>query len=133
MGIKELIIIDTDDAILISHKETANEVKKVVEELNNRNFSEGKLNKKTYRPWGSFTSIEKGESWQVKRLEIKPKASLSLQMHHHRAEHWVVVNGTAKIEIDEEISILSENESIYVPLGSKHRLSNPGKSSFNLN
>ncbi len=127
LGIKDLIIIDTEDAILISHKETAHEVKKVVEELNKNNFSEGKLNKKTYRPWGSFTSIEKGESWQVKRLEIKPKASLSLQMHHHRAEHWVVVNGTAKIEIDEKISILSENESIYVPLGSKHRLSNPGK------
>ena len=126
LGIKDLIIIDTDDAILISHKDTTNEVKKIVEELNKRNFSEGKLNKKTYRPWGSFISIEKGKSWQVKKLEIKPKASLSLQMHHHRAEHWVVVNGTAKIEIDDKISILGKNESIYVPLGSKHRLSNPG-------
>ncbi len=126
LGIEELIIIDTDDALLISHKDKTHEVKKVVEELNNRNFSEGKVNKKTYRPWGSFTSIEKGKSWQVKKLEIKPKASLSLQMHRHRAEHWVIVNGTAKIEIDSKISVLCENESIYVPLGSKHRLSNPG-------
>ena len=80
-----------------------------------------------FRPWGSFSSVESGSSWQVKILEINPKASLSLQMHHHRSEHWVVVNGTAKVEIDNKIELLGENKSIYVPRGSKHRLSNPGE------
>ena len=101
--------------------------KKVVKDLNNSNFVEGRQSKKNYRPWGSFTCIEKGPSWQVKRLEIKPKASISLQMHHHRSEHWIVVEGIAKIEVDEKTSFLSKNESTYIPLGSKHRLSNPGE------
>ena len=80
-----------------------------------------------HRPWGSYTSVVEGKNWQVKKLEINPKASLSLQMHHYRSEHWVVVDGTAEVEINDQISILSENESVYIPLGSKHRLSNPGK------
>ena len=85
-----------------------------------------KINKKVHRPWGNFTSVIKEKTWQVKRLEINPKSSLSLQLHHKRAEHWIVVKNTAKVEINGKISFLKENESIYVPLGSKHRLSNPG-------
>ena len=83
-----------------------------------------------FRPWGNYTSVVNGETWQVKKLEIKPKASLSLQMHHYRSEHWVIVSGTAKVEINKNISILNANESIYVPLGAKHRLSNPGEVSL---
>ena len=127
INLDELIIIDTKDAILVSKLEAAQKVKKIVQFLNNRNFKEGKDNLKRYRPWGSFTSIEIGTSWQVKKLEIKPKASISLQMHYKRSEHWIVVNGTAKVEIDGKVSILNANEGTYIPLGAKHRLSNPGK------
>ena len=94
--------------------------------LNKGNFEEGKKNKKDFRPWGSFTSIEKGSTWQVKKLELKPKASISLQMHKYRSEHWIVVNGQAKVELDDKISFLNKNESTYIPSGSTHRLSNPG-------
>ena len=127
IDLNELIIIETNDAILVANKNATQKVKKIVDKLNKNNFLEGKDNKKSYRPWGSFTSIEKGISWQVKKLELKPNASLSLQLHHFRSEHWVVVKGTAKVEIDGEISILKENESTYIPLGAKHRLSNPDK------
>jgi len=126
LNIKELIVIETKDAILVANKQSSQEVKRIVQLLNQKNLSEGKDNSKNYRPWGSFTSIEKGSSWQVKKLEIKPKASISLQMHHKRSEHWIIVNGTAKVEIDDKISILKENEGTYIPVGSKHRLSNPG-------
>ena len=126
IDLSELIVIDTNDAILISKKESTQKVKNIVQTLNKSNFSEGKYNKRIFRPWGRFTSIEKGSSWQVKKLELKPNASISLQMHYHRSEHWIIVNGTAKVEIDETITILNKNESIYIPLGSKHRLSNPG-------
>ena len=122
----DLIIVETDDAILVSNKDCSQKVKKVVKKLNKANFAEGLHNKKSYRPWGSFTNIEKGATWQVKRLEIKPNASISLQMHHHRSEHWIIVDGIAKVEIDQTISFLNKNESTYIPLGSKHRLSNPG-------
>ncbi len=127
VGIKNLAIIETYDAILILEKESNQVVKEIVKELDKCGFEEGKVNKKMYRPWGNYTGIVNGASWQVKRLEINEKASLSLQLHHHRSEHWIVVDGTAKIEIDGVTSILKKNESIYVPLGSKHRLSNPGK------
>lgn len=126
IDLSKLIIIETNDAILISHKESSQKIKNIVQTLNKKNFSEGKLNKTTFRPWGKFTNIEKGSSWQVKRLEIKPNASISLQMHYHRSEHWIIVNGTAKVEIDNKTTTLKKNESIYIPLGSKHRLSNPG-------
>lgn len=127
IGLDNLIVVETNDAVLVANQEETQLVKDIVKELDESSYKEGKLNKKIYRPWGNYTSINEGLRWQVKRLEIKPSASLSLQMHHHRAEHWVVVNGTAKVEIDSQITLLSENESIYVPLGSKHRLSNPGK------
>lgn len=126
LDLKDLIVVETNDAILISHKDSTQKVKKVVQSLNQSNYSEGKENKKSFRPWGSFTSIEKGSTWQVKKLEIKPKASISLQKHNHRSEHWIIVSGTAKVEIDEKVLLLVKNESAYIPLGSKHRLSNPG-------
>tara|TARA_Y100001978_G_C23670603_1_gene423543 strand:- start:132 stop:1598 length:1467 start_codon:yes stop_codon:yes gene_type:complete len=126
IGLENIIIIDTNDAILVADRNSSQTLKEVVKELEKSNLKEGKFNQKMYRPWGNFTSIVNGATWQVKRIEINPKASLSLQMHQHRSEHWVVVDGTAKVEINEKKSILKENESTYIPLGAKHRLSNPG-------
>ena len=127
IDLNDLIVIETNDAILVSKKDSTQKVKKVVQELNENKFIEGKEHNKKYRPWGSFTNIEKGSTWQVKRLEINPNSSISLQMHHHRSEHWIIVNGKAKIEIDKKILFLHANESTYIPLGSKHRISNPGE------
>ena len=126
IDLNNLIVVETNDAILVSDKESTQKVKKIVQIMNENNFEEGKNNKLNYRPWGSFTSIEKGATWQVKRLEIKPGASISLQLHHKRSEHWIIVNGTAKVEIDGEVSFLNKNESTYIPVGSKHRLTNSG-------
>ena len=128
IDLKDLIVVETNDAVLISQKDSTQKVKQIVSELNHRNFAEGKENKKNFRPWGNFTNIEKGVLWQVKKLEINPKSSISLQMHHHRSEHWIIVSGIAKVEIDDKIFLLKKNESIFVPLGSKHRLSNPDES-----
>lgn len=125
INLNELVVVETNDAVLVSNKDSTQKVKQLVKNLNKSNLKEGKNNKKSYRPWGNFTSIEEGISWQVKRLEIKPKASISLQMHKQRSEHWIIVSGTAKIEIDDKVSLLKKNESTYIPLGSKHRLSNP--------
>ena len=126
VGVKDLVVVETKDAVMVINKKEAQNIKNIVNQIKDK-YLEGKLNKKMFRPWGSFSSVESGSSWQVKILEINPKASLSLQMHHHRSEHWVVVNGTAKVEIDNKIELLGENKSIYVPRGSKHRLSNPGE------
>ena len=126
--LNDLVVVETNDAILISKKDTTQKLKELVNELNERNYPEGKNNKKSFRPWGSFTNIEQGGSWQVKKLEINPNCSISLQMHNHRSEHWIIVNGKAKVEIDNKTSFLKKNESIYIPLGSKHRLTNPCKS-----
>ena len=100
-------------------------MKTIVKELQKKNFSEAISNRKVFRPWGNYSSIEEGLNWQVKKLEIKPKGKLSLQVHKYRSEHWVVVSGRARVEIDNKISHLEKNEGIYVPLGAKHRLSNP--------
>ena len=96
-------------------------------DLKNDGVSETQSHSQVYRPWGNYRSMLEGERWQVKIIRVKPGASLSLQMHHHRTEHWIVVTGTAEVEIDSEKHIIGENKSIYIPLGSKHRLSNPGK------
>ena len=125
ININDLVVVETNDAVLISKKDSTQKVKKIVKNLEENNFKEAKESKKIYRPWGNFTSIEEGISWKVKRLEIKPKASISLQKHLKRSEHWIIVSGTAKVEIDDKLSFLKENESTYIPLGSKHRLSNP--------
>ncbi|MDC3019727.1 mannose-1-phosphate guanylyltransferase/mannose-6-phosphate isomerase [Prochlorococcus sp. AH-736-E15] len=127
IGLEDLIIVETSDAILISNKYQTQLVKNVVQKLKDKKISEGQHHLKVNRPWGHYLSIVGDSRWQVKLISVKPGEKLSLQMHHHRSEHWVVVKGTAKVEIDQKLSILSENESIYIPLGSKHRLSNPGK------
>ena len=127
IDLEDLIVVETSDAILISKKDSSQKVKKIIEDLKHNNFEEAEYTKKSFRPWGSYINIEKGESWQVKQLEIKPKSSISLQMHHHRSEHWIVVNGTAKVEINSEHYLLRTNESIFVPLGAKHRLTNPSE------
>tara|TARA_B100000579_G_scaffold45520_1_gene31770 strand:+ start:36547 stop:37989 length:1443 start_codon:yes stop_codon:yes gene_type:complete len=127
LGVQNLLIVETNDAILVAEKNHDQDVKKIVNKLKKENRDEGKNHRKVYRPWGNYTSIEQGSRWQVKRIEVKPNASLSLQMHHHRAEHWIVVTGTAKVEINEENLLLGENQSVYIPLGSKHRLTNPGR------
>ena len=125
IDINDLIVIETNDAILVSSKESSQTLKKIVKELEERKIKEVKFNDTIFRPWGHYTSIAQGKTWQVKRLEIKSHASLSLQLHKFRSEHWIVVSGTAKVEIDTKISYINVNESIYVPLGAKHRLSNP--------
>ena len=127
IGLENLLVVETNDAILIAEKNHDQEVKSIVNQLIEENRSEGKTHRKVYRPWGHYTSVVEGSRWQVKRIEVNPQASLSLQMHHHRAEHWIVVKGTANVEIDGEDLILGENQSVYIPLGSKHRLINPGR------
>lgn len=124
LGLKDMLIVETEDALLVATKDSINSFKELIGELEKENFKEVKLNKKVNRPWGQFKSVIEGDTWQVKRLEINPNESLSLQMHLHRSEHWVVVKGQAKIEINGEISFLNENESVYIPKGIKHRLSN---------
>ena len=127
LGIENLLVVETNDAILIADKKHDQDVKHIVNQLIEENRSEGKTHRKVYRPWGHYTSVVEGSRWQVKRIEVNPNSSLSLQMHHHRAEHWIVVKGTANVEIDDESLILGENQSVYIPLGSKHRLINPGR------
>ena len=127
LGLEDLIIVDTQDALLVANKKYSQEIKNIVSILNNKNFKEGKQHKKIHRPWGFYISIEEKKYWQIKKIEVNPGASLSLQKHNHRSEHWIVVEGTAKVQVNNLIKTLSKNESIYIPIKSKHRLSNPGK------
>ena len=127
LGVKNLIVIETSDAILVADKNQSQEVKNIVNYLKERGIREGQEHKKIYRPWGSYESIVEEERWQVKIINVKPGEKLSLQMHHHRSEHWIIVSGTAQVEIDDKEITLHENQSSYIPIGSKHRLSNPGK------
>ena len=132
IGLDNLIVVETNDAILIADKDQSQHVKNIVQKLKDKEIIEGQIHSKVHRPWGFYQSIINDSRWQLKLINVKPGEQLSLQMHHHRAEHWVVVTGTAKVELDEKIKILYENESIYIPLGSKHRLSNPGKINLTL-
>ncbi|MBW3040838.1 mannose-1-phosphate guanylyltransferase/mannose-6-phosphate isomerase [Prochlorococcus marinus str. MU1405] len=127
LGLDNLIVVETNDAVLIADKNQSQIVKNIVQKLKEREIIEGQYHKEVKRPWGSYLSLVQDLRWQVKLILIKPGQQLSLQMHHHRSEHWVVVSGTAKVKIDEKEKFLSENESIHIPLGSKHRLSNPGR------
>ena len=127
LGIKDLVVVETNDAILVSNKDDSQEVKSIVKDLERQGKIEAKKHRKIYRPWGSYISVAEDDRWQVKRIEVNSGSSLSLQMHYHRAEHWIVVKGVAKVQIDSEELFLSENQSTYIPLGAKHRLSNPGK------
>jgi mannose-1-phosphate guanylyltransferase/mannose-6-phosphate isomerase len=127
VGVDNLVVVETADAVLVADRERSQEVKAIVATLEARGRSEKQLHRKVHRPWGWYDSIDAGPRFQVKRIMVKPGASLSLQMHHHRAEHWIVVTGTAQIVNGDKVILLSENESTYIPLGEKHRLSNPGK------
>ena len=127
LGVENLVVVETDDAVLIADRAKAQEIKSVVKQLEADGSPEGKAHRKIYRPWGAYTGVTEGNRWQVKRISVNPGASLSLQMHHHRAEHWVVVKGTALVERDGEQQLVGENQSTYIPLGCKHRLSNPGR------
>lgn len=126
LGLRDVVVVDTADAVLVAHKDHVQDVKAIVAELKRRGRAETSLHRKVYRPWGHYDSVDVGERFQVKRITVKPGAALSLQMHHHRAEHWIVVSGTAKVTRGDEVILLGENQSTYIPLGVKHRLENPG-------
>jgi mannose-1-phosphate guanylyltransferase/mannose-6-phosphate isomerase len=127
IGLKDVVVIETADAVLISDRARSQEVRQIVQSLDRQRRTEQSLHRKVHRPWGWYDSIDLGERFQVKRIGVKPGASLSLQMHHHRAEHWIVVRGTAEVTCGDRKILLSENQSTYIPLGERHRLSNPGK------
>ncbi len=127
VGVEDCIIVQTKDAVLVTNKDKAQDVKALVKQLQKQNRSETLLHREVYRPWGKYDSIDNGKRYQVKRITVKPNEKLSVQMHHHRAEHWIVVSGTAKVSVDGKESLLSENQSVYIPLGAIHFLENPGK------
>ena len=127
VGVDDLIMVETKDAVLVARKDKSQEVKDIVEQLKADNRGEPDFHRVVYRPWGCFDSVEEGERFKVKRITVKPGAKLSLQMHHHRAEHWIVVSGTARVQRGDEVEILTENESTYIHVGQTHSLENPGK------
>jgi mannose-1-phosphate guanylyltransferase len=127
VGVDNLVIIDTPDAVLVANKDKVQDVKSIVEQLKADNRSEAILHREAYRPWGKYDCIDMGERFQVKRITVKAGAKLSVQMHHHRAEHWIIVSGTAKVTIDDKAVLLTENQSAYIPIGAVHALENPGK------
>ncbi len=126
VGLKDMVVVETADAILVSHKNSTQDVKKIVDTLKKQRRSEGFIHRKVFRPWGWYDGVDAGERFQVKRIVVKPQGILSLQMHHHRAEHWIVVSGTARVTCGDKNVLMSENQSIYIPLGTLHRLENPG-------
>ncbi len=126
VGIENLVIVETADAVLVSTREHSQEVKQIVGQLENKKREEKNFHRKVNRPWGWYDSVDEGDRFKVKRIQVKPGASLSLQMHHHRAEHWIVVKGIAEVTNGHRVICLKENESTYIPQGEKHRLSNPG-------
>ena len=127
LGLDDVVVVETHDAIMVAHKDQAQNVKNIVEALSQQDRKEVHTHRKCYRPWGSYDSVDIGERFQVKRITVNPGAALSLQMHYHRAEHWVVVSGTAEVTRNDEVILLGENESTFIPLGSVHRLRNPGR------
>ena len=132
VGVDDLIVVTTPDATLVAHRDAAQDVKRIVEQLKASGRTEHSLHRVVHRPWGSYDSLEARDRFQVKRIVVKAGASLSLQKHHHRAEHWIVVSGTAEVTCDDKVFLLGENESTFIPLGSKHRLRNPGKLALEL-
>ena len=127
VGVRDLVVVETADAILVSHKDKTQDVKKIVDQLKAQKRPESSVHRKVFRPWGSYDGVDRGARFQVKRIMVKPGGVLSLQMHHHRAEHWIVVSGTARITRGDEVFLLSENQSTFIPLGTTHRLENPGR------
>ncbi len=126
IGVSNLVVVETDDAVLVVHHEATQDVKKIVDRLKADKRSIAQWHRKVYRPWGWYDGVDSGDRFQVKRIGVKPGGTLSLQMHHHRAEHWIVVSGTARVTKGEETFLVSENQSTYIPLGVIHRLENPG-------
>lgn len=127
LGVNNLMIINTPDAVLVADQSQAQQVKSIISQIEMQKRSEHLQHREIYRPWGCYDTVDTGDRYQVNRIRVKPGGSLSLQVHHHRAEHWIVVKGTALVQKGEESMLLSENESTYIPVGTKHRLSNPGK------
>jgi len=127
LGLDDLIVVDTKDAVLIADEKKAQDIKKIVDQLKSLNRDEWKIHREVYRPWGKYDSIDVGGRYQVKRITVKPGAKLIVQMHHHRAEHWVVVLGNVRVTNGDKIFLVSENESTYIPIGQIHALENPGK------
>jgi mannose-1-phosphate guanylyltransferase/mannose-6-phosphate isomerase len=127
VGLDDVVVVETPDAVLVADRSRSQDVKKIVSQLGAEQRGEHALHRKVHRPWGWYDSIDNGPRHQVKRIMVKPGASLSLQMHHHRAEHWIVVSGTAEVTNGEQVIMLTENQSTYIPLGQVHRLRNPGK------
>jgi mannose-1-phosphate guanylyltransferase/mannose-6-phosphate isomerase len=127
IGLQDVVVVETADAVLVSERSRSQEVKAIVGALSRQQRDEHTAHRKVHRPWGWYDSIDAGERFQVKRILVKPGASLSLQKHHHRAEHWVVVRGTAEVTCGDKKLLLTENQSTYIPLGEVHRLANPGK------
>ena len=126
VGVSDLVVVETADALLVAHKDKTQDVKKIVDALKASGRSESSIHRKVFRPWGSYDGVDAGERFQVKRIVVKPGGTLSLQMHHHRAEHWIVVSGTARVTCGDKTFLLSENQSTFIPLGTTHRLENPG-------
>ncbi|MDX1697396.1 MAG: mannose-1-phosphate guanylyltransferase/mannose-6-phosphate isomerase, partial [Thiohalobacterales bacterium] len=127
VGLDNVIVVETADAVLVANKDKAQDVKEIVKRLKDEQRAEHMVHREVFRPWGSYEGIDEGHRYQVKRLMVKPGAAISLQMHHHRAEHWIVVKGTALVTCGDQVFYLHENESTYIPIGEKHRLENPGK------
>jgi mannose-1-phosphate guanylyltransferase len=127
IGADNLVVVDTKDALMVAHKDAVQDAKIIAQQLKAVKRSEWELHREVYRPWGKYDSIDNGDGYQVKRITVKPGAKLSVQMHHHRAEHWIVVSGTAKVTNGDKTFLLSENESTYIPVGVVHALENPGK------
>ncbi|MBI4756205.1 MAG: mannose-1-phosphate guanylyltransferase/mannose-6-phosphate isomerase [Betaproteobacteria bacterium] len=127
VGLRDVVVVETPDAVMVAHKDRTQDVRQIVNRLKREGRAESAAHRKIHRPWGYYDSIDNGERFQVKRIVVKPGATLSLQMHHHRAEHWVVVRGTARVTRGDEVFLLGENQSTYIPLGVRHRLENPGK------
>ena len=132
LGVENLVVVETSDAVLVAHKDASQDVKKIVDHLKKSGRSEVESHREVFRPWGSYDSIDYGGRYQVKRITVKPSAKLSVQMHHHRAEHWVVVSGTALVRIGKSEQMVTENQSVYIPIGEIHSLENPGKVNLEL-
>ncbi|WP_041193320.1 mannose-1-phosphate guanylyltransferase/mannose-6-phosphate isomerase [Candidatus Symbiobacter mobilis] len=127
VGVRDLVVVETADAVLVAHKDRTQEVKQIVDALRSRGRSEGLTHRKVFRPWGWYDCVDAGERFQVKRIVVQPQGVLSLQLHHHRAEHWIVVRGTARVTCADKNYLVSENQSTFIPLGVRHRLENPGR------
>lgn len=132
IGLDDVVVVETKDAVLVANRNKVQDIKAIVNRLKAERRSEFEFHREVFRPWGSYDSIDNGERYQVKRISVKPGEKLSVQMHHHRAEHWIVVSGTANVTIGEETQMLTENQSVYIPIGAVHALENPGKISLEL-